>query len=324
MPSEEPKAFLCHASEDKDLARRIAKDLQNDGIDTFFDEWEIRSGDSIRRKIDSGLENCTHFIALLTPTSIHKPWVNEEMDAAFVKKVEGQCRFIPLRHELSTSDLPPLLRGISSPGLVNYEEDLRRLVSDIYGVARKPPLGTAPAFTQRPEGLSSDLSTAAARIAELMIRRSENGVLGDPDLNVDDLRTMLQMPDDDIQDGVEELEDLGLVRPIRAMNCGPIGFKTVWPEDELFVCLDGQLMSWDPEADAFQIAADLINDEEGSALVQDVAERYGWPPRRINPAVNYLISDDLVDSDETMGSQPYTRHWIRKTSRTRRFVRDHS
>ena len=57
--SVELRAFICHASEDKDLARRIATDLHRSGIDTFFDEWEISAGDSLRRKIDEGLAACT-------------------------------------------------------------------------------------------------------------------------------------------------------------------------------------------------------------------------------------------------------------------------
>src|SRR5689334_13854932 len=104
-----PKLFLSHASEDKETARRLAHALHGAGIDTFFAEWEIRSGDSIRQKIDEGLGGCSHFLILLTPTSVNKPWVNAEMDAGFVRKVEGACRFIVLRKDLAASELPPLL-----------------------------------------------------------------------------------------------------------------------------------------------------------------------------------------------------------------------
>jgi hypothetical protein len=68
-----PQAFLCYASEDKDLARRIAADLLKAGIDTFFDDWEIGAGQSLRRKIDDGIASCTHFVVLLTPKSLRIP-----------------------------------------------------------------------------------------------------------------------------------------------------------------------------------------------------------------------------------------------------------
>lgn len=120
-----PCAFLCHSSQDKDLTRQIAHDLVAHGIDAFFDEWEIGPGDSLRQKIDAGLARCSHFVALLTPNSIDKPWVNAEMDAGFVRKVSGACRFIPLRHGLSVESLPPLLAALHSPELKDYDEDLK-------------------------------------------------------------------------------------------------------------------------------------------------------------------------------------------------------
>jgi hypothetical protein len=115
-----PVVFLSYASEDRPVASRIATSLFDAGIEIFFDDWEMRAGDSIREKIESGLGRCTHFIVLLTPHSINKAWVRAEMDAAFVRRVEGECRFIPLRHGLATADLPPLLRGLLSPQMDDF------------------------------------------------------------------------------------------------------------------------------------------------------------------------------------------------------------
>lgn len=132
------------------------------------------------------------------------------------------------------------------------------------------------------------------------------------------------MTDDDIQDGAEELESLGLVRFHRHARCGPLGFDSIWPKDELFVELDAQMMDWNPEADALRIAADLVADSDGSANVQELAERYGWEPRRLNPAINYLEIHELAMVGKYPGTMPYTASGVRKTSATRRFVRDNS
>ena len=67
------------------------------GIEVWFDEWEIRAGDSLRRKMEEGLANCTHFVVLLTPNSLHKPWVETEIDAGFIRAVGGESRFIGIR-----------------------------------------------------------------------------------------------------------------------------------------------------------------------------------------------------------------------------------
>jgi hypothetical protein len=58
---------------------------------------------------------CTHFLALLTPVSIAKPWVNQEMDAGLVKKLDEETRFIAVRSNLPAGALPPLLKGMLSP-----------------------------------------------------------------------------------------------------------------------------------------------------------------------------------------------------------------
>ncbi|WP_292524671.1 toll/interleukin-1 receptor domain-containing protein [Mesorhizobium sp.] len=92
-----PKAFLSYSFDDRELAETVARALMADGIDTWWAEWEIRSGDSLRRKIDEGLGNCTHFIVLLTPSAMQKPWVQQEMDAGLVRRISGQARFIALR-----------------------------------------------------------------------------------------------------------------------------------------------------------------------------------------------------------------------------------
>ena len=39
-------AFLSHAEADKDVVRDIANRLKSDGVQVWFDEWEIRPGDS--------------------------------------------------------------------------------------------------------------------------------------------------------------------------------------------------------------------------------------------------------------------------------------
>jgi hypothetical protein len=78
-PPKERLVYLAHASEDKEtLARPIAEGLLARGVDVWFDEWEIRAGQSLRQRMEKGLGDCTHFLVLLTENSVSKPWVNEE------------------------------------------------------------------------------------------------------------------------------------------------------------------------------------------------------------------------------------------------------
>lgn len=321
--SRVPQAFLCHSSKDKELAHRLANDLQAQGIDTFFDAWEIGPGDSLRQKIDAGLTNCTHFIALLTPNSIDAPWVKAEMDAAFIRKVSGKSKFIPLRSELPVELLPPLLQALHSPELTAYEADVKALVHSIHGVTRKPALGPAPRPVREQNVGATGLSPAAELIAKLMIDRSEHGNSFDPQLDGNELRSLASLPDDDLIDAVDELEGRGFVRKHVTMGCGSLGFAFVIPEAALYSELDQHFMAWNPEHDALRIAAELVN-EGYDGGVPKLAEKLDWLPRRMNPAVNYLIARDLIDSSEACGTHPWCTHWVRKTQKTRRFLKDRS
>lgn len=318
-----PCAFLCHSSKDKQLAQRIANDFQGQGIDTIFDKWEIGPGDSLRQKIDAGLGRCTHFVALLTPNSIDAPWVNAEMDAAFVQKVSGKCKFIPLRSGLPVDALPPLLQALHSPELKDYEADIQALINGIHRITQKPPLGPAPRPMRERSAGRIGLSPAAEMIARLMVERSEHGDSFDPQMEGNELRSATQLPDDDLIDAIDELEGRGFVRKIVTIGCGVLGFARVVPEAALFSELDQHFMDWNPEADALRLAAELVNGGDDRGILQ-LAETLGWPPRRMNPAVNYLIARDLIDSSEVCGTHPWCTHWVRKTPKTRRFVRDRS
>ncbi|MBV9613321.1 MAG: toll/interleukin-1 receptor domain-containing protein [Acidobacteriaceae bacterium] len=49
------RCFLSHNKADKPIARSIGSHLQLSGIEVWFDEWEIRAGDSIPGKLNDGL-----------------------------------------------------------------------------------------------------------------------------------------------------------------------------------------------------------------------------------------------------------------------------
>jgi len=59
--------FISHASEDKDdVVRPLAHALQDGGLKVWYDEFELKIGDSLRRKIDSGLAKSRFGIVALS------------------------------------------------------------------------------------------------------------------------------------------------------------------------------------------------------------------------------------------------------------------
>src|SRR5690348_10922358 len=72
------KVFLSHSSFDKDLARRLARDLRATNIDVWLDQWEIGVGEEFAHKIEQGLEEVAFVIVLLTHASVDSEWVDRE------------------------------------------------------------------------------------------------------------------------------------------------------------------------------------------------------------------------------------------------------
>src|SRR3989338_1725495 len=107
-----PSAFLSHSSADAEMACRLAKDLRDKGIDVWYAEWEIKAGDSLRRKIDEGIDRASHFLVLLSGNSLKSGWVQTELDAGMVKRISGACRLVPILFGIKDDDVPATLREI--------------------------------------------------------------------------------------------------------------------------------------------------------------------------------------------------------------------
>ena len=144
-----PKAFISHATADHPFVETFAADLRANGVDAWFSKWEIKPGDSIRAKIEEGLEGCEVFIVVLSTNSINRPWVQIELDAATIRKLNGKVRkIIPVKIE-DCGGLPPTLAALlwEDFSIQLYESALNRVLDSIFEVDVRPPLGKRPAPT---------------------------------------------------------------------------------------------------------------------------------------------------------------------------------
>lgn len=75
--AKEYDVFISHASEDKDdIVRPMANALVSEGLTVWYDEFELRIGDSLRRKIDRGLAKSRVGLVVLSHAFIAKGWTN--------------------------------------------------------------------------------------------------------------------------------------------------------------------------------------------------------------------------------------------------------
>lgn len=166
-----PIAFISHASEDKSrFVEGFATKLRQNGVDAWFDRWEIQPGDSLVEKIfDQGIGKAEIFIIVLSSNSVGKAWVREELDSGVVRHINKNCRIIPV--VIDDCEVPTALKHLkwqTISNLENWEAEFQQILNAIVGGSEKPPLGKLPPLATRPViNFSPRLSTTDNLIFEI-------------------------------------------------------------------------------------------------------------------------------------------------------------
>lgn len=72
--------FISHASEDKvAFVRPLADFLRRTGCEIWFDEYELKPGDSLTQSIDRGIRESSFGLMILSKSFFGKHWTNEEL-----------------------------------------------------------------------------------------------------------------------------------------------------------------------------------------------------------------------------------------------------
>jgi hypothetical protein len=109
--------FVSHVNEDRAVAAWLQEQLRLDfldEIDVFVSsERDGHAGDNWLATIDEALHSCGVLVALCSPVSVHRPWVNFELGAAWILRK----RIVPVCHAgLTPEDLKiplSLLQGVT-------------------------------------------------------------------------------------------------------------------------------------------------------------------------------------------------------------------
>lgn len=94
--------------------RPLAEELQSRGLAIWYDEFELRVGDSLRRSIDRGLAESRFGIVVLSPAFFAKEWPQYELDGLVAKEMGGSKVILPLWHKVSKDEVlgySPALAG---------------------------------------------------------------------------------------------------------------------------------------------------------------------------------------------------------------------
>ncbi len=104
------KVFISYSHKNKSFAKKLATSLYDHGISVWWDEWEIKPGDIMVDKINSGIMDSGYFLLILTPDSTSSEWVEIEWTSAFTLACNKKnLRIIPILKETCT--IPMVLQN---------------------------------------------------------------------------------------------------------------------------------------------------------------------------------------------------------------------
>ncbi len=175
--------FICHASEDKDEVVRPMVDAFNEaGVSCWYDEAEIKWGDSITQKVNEGLRISRYVIVVLSSAFLSKNWPQRELNAALnLESASGDVKVLPLLvgTESEKTAIIAELPLLNDKRYLSWDGGLRKIVGAMQsrlGIQSTPHGGAA---TYKPAGaighkipLPKIKKTFSQRDKDLFLRNS--------------------------------------------------------------------------------------------------------------------------------------------------------
>lgn len=94
--------FISHASEDKEnFVRPLAEKLQKCGVKVWYDEFELKMGDSLSDSINRGIQESKYGIIVFSQAFFEKEWTNYELKSLLMRQMNKERVILPIWHNIS-------------------------------------------------------------------------------------------------------------------------------------------------------------------------------------------------------------------------------
>lgn len=162
------------------------------------------------------------------------------------------------------------------------------------------------------------LSDTEVQVARYLLETSSDGRQRDH-IDQEQISSDLGIEISEVHRAVAELVSRGYVERLGVMGTAS---PPVRPAKSLFWDLDPYVHGWDPRADGRTLAKKLVDGSatgHGRLSTREFAEQAGWPLRRLNPALHFLVEGAIVRESRTIVPDVVTLQ-IHETEATRSFL----
>jgi hypothetical protein len=155
-----PRLFVSYSWADRDLAARLAGELEKRRFDVWLDGHRASPGENLDRAIRGAIDRARACVVVVSPaTDPAQPFVSKEWSAILEASWQrAELKLCPLR--VGNVELPPFLRRWRSVDIPEVSPDLGPAADQIAALVgeseARPPAGA----------VEQERARAAARIAE--------------------------------------------------------------------------------------------------------------------------------------------------------------
>ena len=133
--------FLSYANADREIASRLAKDLNAQGIEVWQDIADIKPGEVWVQSLLNAIRNAPNFVAIVSKNTLTRPYFSTELATAIAaSQTSNSRRILPVLIEKGVR-IPPFLsqfKALDATTPEHYQAAVRELAQLIKG---EPNLG---------------------------------------------------------------------------------------------------------------------------------------------------------------------------------------
>jgi hypothetical protein len=128
--------FVSYSSEDRGFVDKLVSLLDQHAWKVWYDRREVVVGDSIIDKVNAGLSEAVALVAVLSKSSVKKPWVLREINSSLERQLQS-TGFQVLPVLMEKCELPPLIADIKYADFSqSFEAGFNELIAGLQGRRR--------------------------------------------------------------------------------------------------------------------------------------------------------------------------------------------
>jgi hypothetical protein len=128
--------FICHASADKAaFVRPLVEALRDQHVEVWYDEKNLKLGDSLRRAIDKGLAKSRFGIVVLSKAFFARNWPQYELDGLAEREMAGNDKvLLPIWHGVTHQEVMEYSPPLAGRKAVASSDGIAKVVQEIIAV----------------------------------------------------------------------------------------------------------------------------------------------------------------------------------------------